>query len=251
MLLKTIIPGTALVFLIASCGSNKKLTAATDQINSMQTQINNLNKTNADLKGQVASAQDDTKAMEDKYNSCQSSARANERKLQQVQSVLDDQAKNLHAVQQKLDEALVNFESKGVEVYYKDGLVHVDMSDNLLYKTGSSKLSDSGKEALSALASVLNDYPNLKVIVLGNTDDVKFKKGSTDNWSLSTERANGVVRTLKDAYNVDPARLTAAGKGKYAPIADNSTAEGRAKNRRTDIILNPDLARLWNSVDHE
>ena len=212
MLFKTIISGAALIFLVTSCGSNKKLTAATDQINSMQTQINNLNKANADLKGQVASAQDDTKAMQDKFNSCQSSAKANERKLQQVQSVLDDQARSLHAVQQKLDEALVNFESKGVEVYYKDGLVHVDMSDNLLYKSGSSKLADSGRQALSAVASVLNDYPNLKVIVLGNTDDVKFKKGS-DNWSLSTERANGVVRTLKDDYNVDPARLTAAREG--------------------------------------
>ena len=73
-------------------------------------------------------------------------------------------------------------------------------------------------------------------------------KGVADNWSLSTERANGVVRTLVKDYNIDPARLTAAGKGKFNPIGDNSTEEGRAKNRRTEIVLNPDWERLWESV---
>jgi len=86
------------------------------------------------------------------------------------------------------------------------------------------------------------------VYVVGNTDDKKFKKGNSDNLSLSTERANGVVRVLRDDYQVDPTLLVAAGKGKYAPVADNSTEEGRAKNRRTEIILNPDLLKLWESV---
>ncbi|HET6723252.1 MAG TPA: OmpA family protein, partial [Chitinophagaceae bacterium] len=90
----------------------------------------------------------------------------------------------------------------------------------------------------------------LKVIVVGNTDDVKMK-GAKDNWTLSTERANGVVRTLRDSYKVDPTRLTAAGKGKYNPIADNTTAEGRAKNRRTEIVLNPDWRRVWESIKKE
>ncbi len=79
---------------------------------------------------------------------------------------------------------------------------------------------------------------------MGHTDDVKFKKGHSDNLSLSTERANGVVRILSDNYKVDLVRLTSGGKGKYAPVADNATAEGRAKNRRTEIILNPDLQRV-------
>ena len=83
--------------------------------------------------------------------------------------------------------------------------------------------------------------------MLGNTDDKMFKKGS-DNWTLSTERANGVVRAFRDTYKIDPLRLTAAGKGKYNPIADNSTEEGRAKNRRTDIILNPDLDKIWSTA---
>jgi len=124
------------------------------------------------------------------------------------------------------------------------------MKDNLLYKSGSAKLSEDGKKALGNLASVLSQMPKLKVIVVGNTDTMHVK-GVADNWSLSTERANGVVRTLVNDYNIDPARLTAAGKGKFSPVADNSTEEGRAKNRRTEIVLNPDWERLWDSVKKE
>jgi chemotaxis protein MotB len=129
-------------------------------------------------------------------------------------------------------------------VFLKNGLVYVELADQLLYKSGSAKLSDSGKRALGSLAGALNDYPRLKVIVMGNTDDVQFAKGSGDNWSLSTERANGVVRTLRDDFQVE---------GKYNPVDDNMSKEGRAKNRRTDIILNPDLERIWQEVqqDHQ
>jgi chemotaxis protein MotB len=124
------------------------------------------------------------------------------------------------------------------------------MKDNLLYKSGSAKLSEDGKKALGNLASVLSEMPKLKVIVVGNTDTMHVK-GVADNWSLSTERANGVVRALVKEYGIDPARLTAAGKGKFNPVADNSTEEGRAKNRRTEIVLNPDWERLWESVKKE
>jgi chemotaxis protein MotB len=145
---------------------------------------------------------------------------------------------------------MADFKDRGVDVEYKNGLVYVSMADNLLYKTGSAALGQNGKEALATLANVLNNYPNLKVIVVGHTDDVQTKKG-TDNWSLSTERANGVVRLLTDTYNVEPSRITAAGKGKYDPVAENTSEAGRAKNRRTDIILNPDLVKVWNSVRKE
>ena len=111
-------------------------------------------------------------------------------------------------------------------------------------------IGNDGKKALEALATALNGYPNLKVIVVGHTDDVMFKKGNNDdNLSLSTERANGVTRALRE-NNVDPLRLTSAGQGKYHPVGDNTTKEGRAKNRRTEIILNPDLLKLWESVQN-
>jgi chemotaxis protein MotB len=170
-------------------------------------------------------------------------------KLADAHEILEEQYKIMQQIEDKINEALADFKDKGVEVYFRKGLVHVSMEDNLLYKSGSSRLDEKGKKALTNLAVVLNEYPNLKVIVLGNTDDVKFKNGM-DNWTLSTERANGVVRILRDVCKMDPLRLTAAGKGKYNPVADNATEEGRAKNRRTDIILNPDLDRLWDSIEN-
>ena len=159
--------------------------------------------------------------------------------------------KNFAKLEEKVEQATEEFNDKGIEVYNKDGVIYVSMQEGLLYKSGSAQLNPDGKKALGNLASVLNEYPKLKVIVVGNTDDQAFKKKSADNWSLSTERANGVVRVLRDEYKVDPGRLTAAGKGKYDPIADNSTAEGRAKNRRTEIVLNPDWRKLWESVKKE
>ena len=179
---------------------------------------------------------------------CQGKAQATEQKLAATPAIIREEEHKMQIVQEKLDAALADFQSKGVEIHTKDGYIYVSMSDKLLYKSGSSALSAEGKQALTDLAGVLNGYPKLEVIVMGNTDDKLFKTGS-DNWdALSTERANGVIRVLRDA-NVDPVRLTAAGKGRYSPIADNSTVEGRAMNRRTDIILNPDVQRVWESMD--
>ncbi|MBO9201727.1 MULTISPECIES: OmpA/MotB family protein [Niastella] len=233
---------------LGACGTGKKLEVA-------QGQNAELTEQNRQLKSKVSSLNND-------LNSCAASQKSCSDELAQVKAdnkhfqdrlamtnaVLKEQADIMHQIQNKVDDALADFKSKGVEVYFDKGLVHVAMEDKLLYKSGSSKLGKDGKDALTHLAGVLNGYPNLKVIVLGNTDDVKFKNGM-DNWTLSTERANGVVRVLEDEGNMNPTRITAAGKGKYNPIAENNTEENRSKNRRTDIILNPDLDKLWESVD--
>jgi chemotaxis protein MotB len=238
-----------------SCGAGKKLDAANAQVSQLQSQVTQLTNDKAALTSQVATLQkqvndltSSNSAMMDEYNRFKTTCQQNAAKLAMAQSYIQDQYNTLVEVQKKIDAAEADFKSQGVEVYYKDGLVHVQMADNLMYKSGSDMLNQKGKTALADLANVLNQYPDLKVIVLGNTDNVKFK-GSMDNLGLSTDRANGVVRVLVDC-KVDPTRLTSAGKGKYNPIADNATAEGRAKNRRTDIILNPDLVKLWESVQN-
>jgi chemotaxis protein MotB len=233
-----------------SCAAKKELQTVKMEADELRARnaeltrnVNSLQKEKSELQKDVTQS----KAVSDEFNQYKIKCMKIQEKYEAAQGVLDEQALILHQIESKLTEALVDFSNKGVEVYYNKGFVFVSMEDNLLYNTGSSKLNENGKKALSNLATVLNEYPKLKVIVLGNTDDVPFKNGS-DNWSLSTERANGVVRVLRDMFEVDPTRLTAAGKGKYNPVADNSTAEGRAKNRRTDIILNPDLDRLWDTI---
>jgi len=240
--------------ILSSCGTGKKLETANAQITDLQSQNSQLTSANNDLKKQVSDLTTQTgtlttqnSTLTTQFDSYKKQCQANEQELKEVNDAMNELADNVMALQAKIDSAEAEFNDKGLEVHSEDGIVYVDMKDNLLYKSGSAKLSEDGKKALGNLASVLNEMPKLKVIVVGNTDTLHVK-GVADNWSLSTERANGVVRTLVKEYGVDPARLTAAGKGKFNPVADNSTNEGRSKNRRTEIVLNPDWERLWESV---
>ena len=243
--------------ILSSCGTGKKLENANAQIADLQTQNSQLTTANNDLKKQVtdlttqnSGLTTQNSSLTAQFDSYKKDCQAKEQELKEMSEAMNELHKDVQELVEKIEAAEADFESKGFEVYSKDGIVHVDMKDNLLYKSGSAKLSDDGKKALGNLAEVLSGYPKLKVIVVGNTDTVKVK-GVADNWSLSTERANSVVRTLVKDYQMDPARLTAAGKGKFNPVADNSTKEGRAKNRRTEIVLNPDWERLWESVKED
>jgi chemotaxis protein MotB len=243
--------------ILSSCGTGKKLENANAQVADLQSQNSQLTTANNDLKKQVtdlttqnSGLTTQNSSLTAQFDSYKKDCQAKEQELKEMSEAMNELHKDVQELVEKIEAAEADFESKGFEVYSKDGIVHVDMKDNLLYKSGSAKLSDDGKKALGNLAEVLSGYPKLKVIVVGNTDTVKVK-GVADNWSLSTERANSVVRTLVKDYQMDPARLTAAGKGKFNPVADNSTKEGRAKNRRTEIVLNPDWERLWESVKED
>jgi len=233
--------------ILSSCGTGKKLESANAQVADLQSQNSQLTSTNNDLKKQVSDLTTQKSSLATQFDAYKKDCQAKDQQLKEVNETMNEFVDNVMALQAKIDSAEAKFKDKGLEVRSENGIVYVDMQDNMLYKSGSAKLSEDGKTALGNLASVLNEMPKLKVIVVGNTDTVHVK-GVADNWSLSTERANGVVRTLVKDYQVDPARLTAAGKGKFSPIADNSTEEGRSKNRRTEIVLNPDWERLWESV---
>lgn len=233
---------------LSSCVSQKKYKSAVAQAEQLQTQVNDLNNQVSGLQKQVTDLTDNNKAIVSEFARYKESCDDCQQKLATVKAALAEQYNTMAEVMSRLSTALDNFKANGVDVYSRNGNIYVSLSEDLLYKSGSSKLGESGKTALGSLAGVLNEYPKLKVIVVGNTDTVRVK-GVADNWSLSTERANGVVRILVKDYSVDPARLTSAGHGKFDPIGDNSTTEGRAKNRRTDIILNPDLERIWKEAE--
>ena len=243
--------------ILSSCGTSKKLEAANSQIADLQSQTSQLSSENSQLNSKVSSLNKQVsdltaqnKTVNDQFTSYKKECQANEEELKDVQAAFGELQDNYAKLIERLETALADFKDKGIDVFSKDGVVYVDMQDKLLYKSGSAALSPNGKTALGNLAAVLNEYPKLEVIVVGNTDTMHVK-GAADNWSLSTERANGVVRVLTKDHNVDPARITSAGKSKFNPIADNSTAEGRAKNRRTEIVLNPDWHRIWESVKKE
>jgi chemotaxis protein MotB len=222
-----------------------RLNGQINQLNSSQTAVNNQSAQQmALLKKQNAVAMQEA-------SDCKMAKEAVARRMEELNQAMAANGISMKEIRRKAVQALIQFADAGVDVRYKNGLVYISMQDELLFKPGSTKLGKNGQEALSVVAQVLNENPNLLIYVIGNTDSIKVTRGFTDNWSLSTERANTVVRVLRDQYQVSLDRVTSAGRGKFAPVADNSTAEGRAKNRRTDIILNPDLSRLWELIDKQ
>jgi len=144
-----------------------------------------------------------------------------------------------------LRKALLGFKSDELSVYIKNGKVYVSLSDKLLFKSGSAAVETKGTEAIKVLADVLNKNNDIDILVEGHTDNIPIKTAQYhDNWDLSAARAISIVRILTDEYKISPIRLTASGKGEFSPRASNATTEGRASNRRTEIILSPKLDEL-------
>ncbi len=151
------------------------------------------------------------------------------------------------ALVMNLKRSLNNINDEDVQVEVRGGKVHVSISDKLLFASGSARLNSAALNVLEKVSLVLNDHRELDVIVEGHTDNVPTNTaGIQDNWELSTMRATAVVRKLVDNYYVDPARLSAAGRSEYDPRGDNSTTQGRAQNRRTEIVITPNLDEFFD-----
>ena len=168
-----------------------------------------------------------------------------EKALREMQSIIARQDSITNRLQQTLRNALLAFDSDELSVEIKNGKVYVSLSDKLLFASGSAAVQPKGKEALEALATVLKKNPDISILVEGHTDNVPIKTAKyADNWDLSVARATTIVRILAQDYDIQPTRMTAAGRGEYFPKASNDTEAGRAKNRRTEIILSPKLEEL-------
>ena len=129
------------------------------------------------------------------------------------------------------------------------GVVYISLADNMLYKSGSYEVSDRAMETLGKIAKIIKDYKDYDVLVEGNTDDVPISRTNIrNNWDLSALRASSVVQVLQNRFGIDPSRLTAGGRGEYNPIADNSSDLGRQRNRRTEIIITPNLDQFMDLV---
>lgn len=154
------------------------------------------------------------------------------------------------ALTNKLTRSLSKSELKDVDVQVLKGVVYISLNDNMLYKSGSYEISDQAGETLSKIAKIITDYKEYEVLVEGNTDNVPINKPNIrNNWDLSCLRASSVVQALQNQYGVDPKRLSAAGRGEYNLIESNDTAEGRARNRRTQIIITPLLDQFLELID--
>ncbi|EAQ48568.1 OmpA/MotB family protein [Leeuwenhoekiella blandensis] len=141
-------------------------------------------------------------------------------------------------------------EDEDIQVDIDETVVMINVSDKLLFNSGSYRVSNKADGLLKRLADVINSEPAIKVMVEGHTDDQTVKPGAyiKDNWELSVERSTAIIRELQDKYNVDPAKLIAAGRSSYLPLVDNATKEDRAKNRRTRIVILPNLDKFLSMV---
>jgi chemotaxis protein MotB len=149
-----------------------------------------------------------------------------------------------------LTRSLSREELRDVDVQVLKGVVYISLSDNMLYKSGSYEISPKAGETLSKIAKIIMDYKDYDVLIEGNTDNVPISQTNIrNNWDLSALRASSVVQALQTTYNVDPKRLTAGGRGEYNPIASNDSAEGKTKNRRTQIIITPKLDQFMELID--
>ncbi len=170
-----------------------------------------------------------------------------EKSLLELQQVIARQDSITNRLNSILRNALLGFRSDELSVEVVNGKVYVSMSDKLLFKSGSASIETKGKDAIKLLADVLDKNQDIDILVEGHTDNIPIKTAVyRDNWDLSVARATSIVRILADEYRIAPTRVTASGKGEYSPKMSNDTPEGRAGNRRTEIILSPKLDEIMN-----
>ena len=157
----------------------------------------------------------------------------------------------MNALRDIVSKALYGFEGQGLTVNIKNGKVYVSLEEQLLFKSGSTEVDSRGVDALKRLARVLEQNPEINIMIEGHTDDVPIRRGGTikDNWDLSVLRATSIVRILLDGARIDPTRLTTSGRGEYLPVDPASSPEARRKNRRTEIILSPKLDELFKILE--
>jgi chemotaxis protein MotB len=238
-----------------------KFTAQALELKEAQTNVTSLNTRLADAQTELADQKKANKGLQKALNESINQGGANISKLvdeinasnkyikQLVEAKSKSDSLNM-ALTNKLTRSLSKEELKDVDVQVLKGVVYISLNDNMLYKSGSYEISPKAAETLSKIAKIITDYSDYEVLVEGNTDNVPISKPNIrNNWDLSALRASSVVQELQTKYGVNPSRLTAGGRGEYNPIADNDTDAGRTKNRRTQIIITPQLDQFMDLID--
>ena len=272
----------AALLLMTSCVSKKQLTEVQGKYDQLKTEHAALQNEYNDAKVRIAEytsdskslaarlkeEQDRNKEMKEAYSKLQSSYQSN---VQQgnvnisklvdeinasnkfIKQLVDAKTKSdslNQALTNKLTRSLSKQEMNDVDVQVLKGVVYISLADNMLYKSGSYEIGDRAGETLAKIAKIITDYKDYDVLIEGNTDNVPIsQKNIRNNWDLSALRASSVVQALQNQYGVDPKRLTAAGRGEYNPVANNNTAVGKQRNRRTQIIITPKLDQFMDLID--
>jgi chemotaxis protein MotB len=253
--------------LFTSCGSSKKLMDSEAKVDKLQkdnannantiSQLNDCNEKVKNLDEQKTSLQNEYTILQNEYSMVQNDLKAlsseskmtiadQAKRLKSLKDMIQSQKDVMNRLKNSIADALMNYKTDELYVYNKDGNVYVALEEKLLFKSGSDVVDPKGKEALKSLAMVLNSTKDITVMIEGHTDNVPIKTSLfKDNWDLSTARATSIVRILTVDYGFDSNRITASGRGQFHPVKTNETDEGRAGNRRIEVILSPDLNEIF------
>lgn len=215
------------------------------QLNDQKQQLDNKQKELNDLQTSLNQQKKD-------LDELQVGFQAKEKRVKELESLLSKRDSSVNALKNKISDALMGYVNSGdLKVDVKNGRVYVSLSENLLFKSGKTDVDPKGKTALKTLAEVLKKNPDIKVEVEGHTDNVPLTGSGNlkDNWDLSVLRATSVVRILVDENKIDEKQVSASGRADTEPVASNDTADGRAKNRRTEIILSPDFSQIFKVLN--
>lgn len=232
--------------------SQKSLKTIQDSYNALEKDSNdalstNINK-NRELLAQLEAKEKALAAEQERLNKLKKDLESSSQRLSELESMIAEKEAGMKKLKDNLSKALNAFEGKGLTIEQKNGKVYVSMENKLLFQTGSWAVGVEGKKAVVELGKVLAQNPDISVLIEGHTDNDKILGniggGIESNWDLSTKRATAIVNILTEISGIKKDNLTAAGRGEFAPIMTNDTPEGKAKNRRIEIILTPKLDEI-------
>ena len=218
---------------------NEEIRICKEKVRSLEKQVEQATKSSSEeIKGLLTQLE---KAEEDLFE--------RESKLRELQSLIKQRDSSMNALRERVEQSLLGFKDSGLEIEVMNGKVYVKMSNQLLFKSGSTVIDQRGRDALSQLAMVLSQQTDISVMIEGHTDNKPINNARiADNWDLSVLRSTEVARILTIENGIDPKRIIASGRSEFMPTDEADTQEARAKNRRTEIILSPKLDELFNLV---
>ncbi len=210
-------------------------------------------KKNRELLAKLEAKEQALVAESERLNKLEKELQSRSQRVAELESVIANKDAAMTKLKDAISKALTNFEGKGLTVEQRDGKVYVSMENKLLFGSGSWFVGSEGRKAVEQLGEVLAQNPDIAILIEGHTDNVPYKGNAqiSGNWDLSTKRATAIVNILRENKSINPENLTAAGRGEYAPIASNETTEGKAKNRRIEVILTPkldEISKLLNEI---
>jgi chemotaxis protein MotB len=269
---KTMLFLSVLALSLSSCGTKKKiaeleaknkecqdlLNTATVKLNvcltekeALAQQVEFLKKSNTDLLSNVNNLTLLTSKGAENLEKSLESLKEKDLKINRLQDALTRKDSVTIALVTSLKRT-VGVDDPDIQINVEKGVVMINIADKLLFKSGSYEISDRAKEILGKVAKVINDRPDFECMVESHTDNVPYRNGLLlDNWDLSVKRATAVVRMLTNEHNVNPKQMIAAGRGEFIPLVANNTAENRASNRRTRIIVMPKIDQFYDMIEKE